>query len=124
MEPIAGICEDGESPQATVEREAMEEACYCFEALEDICVHNVSPECVNEAVLVFCGCVDMQSVDTSGGDTAEHEETEVCVVDFDVFKADLDGGKFTYALTIIAAQWLVLNRETLREKWAPGSNDD
>ena len=45
-------------------------------------------------------------------------------MDFDVFKADLDGGKFTYALTIIAAQWLVLNRETLREKWAPGRNDD
>ena len=45
-------------------------------------------------------------------------------MDFDVFKVDLDGGKFTYALTIIAAQWLVLNRETLREKWAPGRNDD
>ncbi len=67
---------------------------------------------------------DSQSVDVSGGDTAEHEETEVCVVDFDVFKANLDGGKFTYALTIIAALWLVLGRETLREKWASGRNDD
>ena len=124
MEPIAGICEDGESPQATVEREAMVEAGCRFDALEDICVYNVSPGCVNEAVAVFFGCVDSQSVDASGGDTAEHEETEVCVVDFDAFKADLDGGKFTYALTIIAAQWLVLNREMLREKWAPGRNDD
>ena len=66
----------------------------------------MNPRCVNEAVAAFCGCLDSQSVDASGGDTAEHEETEVCVVDFDVFKADLDGGKFTYALTIIAAQWL------------------
>ena len=124
IEPIAGICEDGESPQATVEREAMEESGCRFEALEDICFYNVSPGCVNEAVAEFFGCVESQSVNASGGDTAEHEETEVCVVDFDVFKANLDGGKFTYALTIFAAMWLVLNRETLREKRASGRNDD
>ncbi|MEC7655082.1 MAG: hypothetical protein VX416_01895 [Pseudomonadota bacterium] len=41
---------------------------------------------MNEAAEVFCGFVNSQSVDVSGSDTAEHEETEVCVVDFDVFK--------------------------------------
>ena len=45
MEPIAGICEDGESPQATVEGEAMEEAGCRFEALKDICVYNAVRLC-------------------------------------------------------------------------------
>ena len=73
---------------------------------------------MQEAVAVFCGCVDSKSVLKIGGDASEHEETEVFVLPFDKFQSDLLCGKFTYALTIIAAQWLILNRDRLREKWA------
>ena len=123
LEPIAGICENGELPIHTVRREAMEEAGCRINTLEKICSYNVSPGCVQEPVSVFCGCVDSQSVLKVGGDASEHEETEVFVLTFDELQSDLLCGNFTYALTIIAAQWLLLNRDRLREKWSTNHRD-
>jgi len=124
LEPIAGICDTGELPTDTVRREAMEEAGCRIDALEEVCVYNVSPGCVNEPVSVYCGRIDSQSVQAAGGDATEHEETEVCVMTFEDFKSALSSGTFTYALTIIAAQWLVLNHTSLREKWTAGHPND
>jgi ADP-ribose pyrophosphatase len=123
LEPVAGLCDNGELPMNTVRREAMEEAGCQIDKLEKICSYNVSPGCVREPVSVFCGCVDSRSVLTVGGTASEHEETEVFVMPFDEFQSDLLCGKFTYALTIIAAQWLILNRDRLREKWATNHSD-
>ena len=123
LEPIAGICENGELPIHTVRREAMEEAGCRINTLEKICSYNVSPGCVQEPVSVFCGCVDSQSVLKVGGDASEHEETEVFVLTFDELQSDLLCGNFTYVLTIIAAQWLLLNRDRLREKWSTNHRD-
>ena len=58
-----------------------------------------------------------------GGDASEHEETEVFVLTVDELQSDLLCGNFTYALTIIAAQWLLLNRDRLREKWSTNHRD-
>ncbi len=39
------------------------------------------------------------------------------VLPFAAVRAMLEAGKITNAMTIIALQWLLLNREALRRKW-------
>ena len=117
LEPIAGICDEGETPEETVRREAIEEAGCALGELVSICDYMVSPGCVNETVAVFCAKVDASAVANRGGNAMEHEETEVQIVDFNTCMQCLNEGKFGYALTIIALQWLALHREALRENW-------
>ena len=104
-------------PQINGDREAIEEAGCALGELVSICDYMVSPGCVNETVAVFCAKVDASAVANRGGNAMEHEETEVQIVDFNTCMQSLNEGKFGYALTIIALQWLALHREVLRENW-------
>ena len=117
LEPVAGICETGESPEATVHREALEEAGCRLGRLKPVCTYHVSPGCVEERVSVFCGEVDASGVATRAGDPSEQEETRVQVLAFDDAVRCLSAGRFKYALTILSLQWLALHREALRAEW-------
>jgi ADP-ribose pyrophosphatase len=117
LEPIAGICDNGEVPEETAQREAIEEAGCTLGELVPICDYIASPGCVNEKVSVFCAKVDISTVPNWGGNVVEHEETKVHIVDFKTCMRYLNEGNFGYALTIIALQWLALNRDALREDW-------
>ena len=60
VEPIAGICDVGETPEATVRREAMEEAGCTLAHIVPACAYLVSPGCVDEKVSVFCSSATAQ----------------------------------------------------------------
>ena len=47
----------------------------------------------------------------------ENEETIVHVLDFATCLEGLRKQRFSYALTILALQWLTLHREELRQTW-------
>ena len=47
----------------------------------------------------------------------ENEETVVHVLDFATYLEGLRKQRFSYALTILALQWLTLHREELRQAW-------
>ena len=117
VEPIAGICDVGETPEATVRREAMEEAGCTLGHIVPACAYLVSPGCVDEKVHVFCGSVDSSTIGTLGGMETENEETIVHVLDFATCLEGLRKQRFSYALTILALQWLTLHREELRQTW-------
>jgi ADP-ribose pyrophosphatase len=120
LEVIAGIIDEGETPEAVARREAREEA--SCEILDLIPVYHylTSPGGTSESVRLFCGRVDSRGVGGIHGLPEEHEDIRVEVVPFAEARARLEGGRIGNAPTIIALQWLLLNREQLRRRWPVG----
>jgi len=117
LEVIAGIIDEGETPEAVARREAREEA--SCEILDLIPVYHylASPGGASETVRLFCGRVDSRGLGGIHGLPDEHEDIRVEVVPFAEARARLESGRIGNAPTIIALQWLVLNRELLRRRW-------
>ena len=95
----------------------MEEAGCTLGHIVPACAYLVSPSCTDEKVSVFCGSVDSSTIGKLGGMETENEETVVHVLDFAICLEGLRKQRFSYALTILALQWLTLHREELRQAW-------
>ena len=117
IEIVAGIMEDGEAPEDVARREAQEEAGAAIGALLPIYHYLVSPGGASESVQVYCGRVDSKGLGGIHGLPEENEDIRVEVHSFAGAMAALEAGKITNAVTIIALQWLALNRARLRETW-------
>ena len=117
IEIVAGIIEDGELPEDVARRESQEEAGVAIGTLLPIYRYMVSPGGASESVQVYCGRVDSRGLGGIHGLPEENEDIRVEVHSFDRSMAALDAGKITNAVTIIALQWLALNRARLRETW-------
>jgi len=120
LECVAGIIDEGETPEAVARREAQEEA-GC-EILDLIPVYHylASPGGTSETVRLFCGRIDSRGLGGIHGLPEEHEDIRVEVVPFAEARARLEGGRIGNAPTIIALQWLLLNRDSLRQRWSGG----
>lgn len=116
-EIVAGIIEPGEAPEDVARREAMEEAGAAIGPLVPIYRYVVSPGGASESVQVYCGRVDSKGLGGIHGLPEENEDIRVEVHTFAGAMAALDAGKVTNAVSIIALQWLALNRARLRETW-------
>jgi ADP-ribose pyrophosphatase len=116
-EVIAGIIDEGETPEAVAHREAKEEAGCTIRDLVHICHYLVSPGGSSETVQLYCGRVDCSGIGGIHGLPEEHEDIRVEVVPFAEARDRLLAGRFGNAPTIIALQWLILNRDTLRARW-------
>lgn len=117
LEIVAGIIEPGESAEEVVRRELHEEAGCTLLGLEPICEYMVSPGGTSERISLFCGRVDARGVGGIHGLAEEGEDIKVASVDFDEAVALLNAGRLDSASPIIALQWLVLNRDRLRQRW-------
>jgi ADP-ribose pyrophosphatase len=116
-EIVAGIIEDNEAPEEVARREAMEEAGAVVGALIPICRYLVSPGGASESVTLFCGRVDSRNLGGIHGLPHENEDIRVEVRPFAEAMADLNLGRITNAVSIIALQWLALHRDELRGSW-------
>lgn len=117
LELVAGLMEPGESPEQVARREADEEAGLQIGELELIHRYQVSPGANTEEVLIFCGRVDASDAGGLHGLEAEHEDIRVRVLSWDDAHAALRGGRIRNAATLIALQWLALERDALRARW-------
>jgi len=123
LEVVGGIIEAGESPRQVAHRETLEEAGCELLALEPICDFMVSPGTSTERIHLFCGRVDASKAGGIHGVGAEGEDIRVEVLDFAAAMAELYHGRINSTSSIIAMQWLALNRQGLRRDWlgeAPG----
>ena len=83
-----------------------------------ICRYLVSPGGASESVQLYCGRVDSRGLGGGiHGLADEHEDIRVEVQSVDDALAALAAGKIGNAVTIIALQWLALNRDRLRAAW-------
>lgn len=119
LECVAGVIEDGESAEALCRREAMEEAgCELLDLVPIGVPFLTSPGACSESVALFCARVDSRGVGGIHGLADEGEDIKVAAYGIDDALALLDDGRIVNAKTIIALQWLALNRERILERWS------
>lgn len=117
VECVAGIIEDGESPEDVVRREAIEEADCAIQGLVPVAHYLVSPGGTSESVFIFCGRVDASNAGGIHGISEEHENIRVLAIPATEALKWLETGKVNNAMSLIALQWFALNRERLRQRW-------
>lgn len=118
LEFVAGIVEKGETPEAVVRRESVEEAGCAADDLIPIATCTLSPGACSERMHLFCARVDASRAGGIHGLRDEGEDIRVHVLRFDEAFAMLEAGDISSATPIIGLQWLALNRVRLREKWS------
>ncbi len=116
-EIVAGIIEPGESETQVAEREMQEESGLAILQLEKIMQIYVSPGGSTEQCSIYCARVNSEGADGIFGLDDEFEDIRVEAVDYTQATQWLEQGKLQSAATIIALQWLMLNRERLRREW-------
>ncbi|HIJ39106.1 MAG TPA: NUDIX domain-containing protein [Rhodospirillaceae bacterium] len=119
IEVVAGIIDEGESPEQVAIREAQEEAGVVISDLEPICSYLVTPGGSTETMRLFCGRVDSRLLSGVHGLPQEGEDIRVFALSFEEAMAWLADGRVANSMTVIALQWLALNRTQLRFRWAP-----
>ena len=110
IESVAGVIEPGETTDEVAHRECEEEAGCSIKQLELIAEYYVSPGGTSELCSLFCGMVDSEGVAGIHGLADENEDIRVLVVDAEEAFEWVRGGKIRSSATIIALQWLELNR--------------
>lgn len=117
LEIVAGIIDEGESPEAVARREAMEEAGCEVGELEPVCRFLTSPGVTSESITLFCGKVDADGVGGIHGLDAEHEDIRVFTLPTNEAFRWLDEGRFANATALVAMQWFRHHHEELRRRW-------
>jgi ADP-ribose pyrophosphatase len=118
IEMVAGLIDKEEEPEEVAHREGQEEAGLDFQALWPITQYFPSPGGSNEFVHLFLGKCESEGAGGLHGLVEEAEDIRVSVWSFDdAFQAVKDG-RIVNAATIIAIQWLALNRTEIRGLWS------
>lgn len=117
IEVVAGIIDDGETPEDVARRETREEAGCEVQELIPISSYLASPGGTSESVTLYCARIDCVGVGGIHGLADENEDIKVAVVPWAEARRMLEEGEVRNAVSIIALQWLALNRDTIRRRW-------
>lgn len=112
-ELVAGITEPNESVEAMIHREAHEEAGIELLELVKLYQYWVSPGGSCENLTLFCGRVDASNAGGIHGLAHEHEDIQVITMRSQEAINAIEDGTINNAATIIALQWLALNKNTI-----------
>jgi ADP-ribose pyrophosphatase len=117
IEIVAGFTEPGETPEEVAARECIEECGCTVRALVPITRYFPSPGGLAEHVHLFCGRVDSAEAPRTAGLAHDSEDIRVQVVPWRVARSQIARGGYANAATLIALQWLALNRRRIRRAW-------
>lgn len=121
LELIAGLADkDGESAADLIRREAVEEAGLALGEMEPIAAYMPSPGGTDERLQVFVGRADLNGAGGIFGCPEEGEDIRALTVSIERIPELLDSGLVDNAASIIALQWLLLNRQRLDAAWGAG----
>lgn len=120
IEVVAGIIEPGETPEAVVRRESVEETGCGFTDVVRIGEVIMTPGGSSERLTLYCGRVDSSSADGVHGLGDEGEDIRVVVMPASEALDAVADGRIHAANAVIALQWLALNRDRLRKAWRDG----
>lgn len=109
METVAGIIDEGETPESALRREVLEEMGFAVETLEHIGTFYVSPGGSSERIVLYYAEVSGQSnVSPGGGLESEGEDIKTVEVSLDDLENLLRTHSVQDAKTIVAIQWLLM----------------
>lgn len=118
LEVVAGMVEQGESPEDVVRREALEEAGVIVGRCEPIVSYLSSPGGTSERMHVYVGEVDATTAKGIHGLACENEDIRVHVVSREQAYLWVEEGVIDNAASVIALQWLQLHHVALRKRWS------
>jgi ADP-ribose pyrophosphatase len=118
IELVAGIIDEGETPEDVARRESIEEAGLAVQQLWPITHYCPSPGGTSETVHLYLGRVAAEGAGGTFGLATENEDIHVTTVTPEQLRALLDSGKIGNAATLLASQWFFLNRDKVRAAWA------
>lgn len=117
VEMVAGLIDKDEQPEEVAHREAQEEAGLVFSALWPITKYFPSPGGSDEYVHLYLGHCDSLGAGGLHGLEEEGEDIRVKPWAFEDALQAVRDGRIINAATIIAIQWLALNRDEVRGLW-------
>ncbi|MBK6290055.1 MAG: NUDIX domain-containing protein [Pseudomonadales bacterium] len=118
LELVAGLMEEGETPQQVARREALEESGCEVQELLPVAEYFSSPGGTDEYFHLFCARTDLSDVGLLHGEPGEHEDIRLHVIAFDEALRMQQQGRFNNAHTLIALQWLASRRDEVRRAWS------
>lgn len=118
VELVAGLIDKDEQPEEVAHREAQEEAGLVFAALWPMTQYFPSPGGSNEFVHLFLGRCDSTGAGGLHGLLEEAEDIRVKVWAYEDALQAVRDGRICNAASIIALQWLALNRDEVRGLWS------
>ena len=118
IELVAGLIDKDEQPEQVARREAVEEAGLELAELWPLTQYYPSPGGSDERVHLYVGRCDSRGAGGVHGLEDEGEDIRVLVWSLDEALAAVANGRIDNAASIIALQWLALNRAKVREHWA------
>lgn len=118
IELVAGLIDKDEQPEEVACREAVEEADLTLGALWPITRYLPSPGGSDEYVHLFLGRCDSQGAGGVHGLAEEGEDIRVHVWPLEDALQAIRDGRINNAASIIALQWLALNRAEVRGLWS------
>ncbi|MFP2238865.1 ADP-ribose diphosphatase [Pseudescherichia vulneris] len=117
MEMVAGMIEEGESPEDVARREAVEEAGLDVRRVKHMLSYLASPGGTSERLTILVGEVDASTAQGIHGLADENEDIRVHVVSREQAYQWVEEGKIDNAASVIALQWLQLHYQALRNEW-------
>lgn len=117
LELVAGLIDKAEEPEEVARREAEEEAGLTLGALWPITRYFPSPGGSDEFVHLYLGRCDSEGAGGIHGLEEEGEDIRVHVLPLEDALAAVRDGRIGNAASIIALQWLALNRAEVRGLW-------
>ncbi|WP_448649018.1 NUDIX domain-containing protein [Pseudomonas corrugata] len=118
VELVAGLIDKDEQPEEVAHREAQEEAGLDFAALWPMTKYFPSPGGSNEFVHLYLGRCDSTGAGGLHGLLEEAEDIRVKTWAFEDALQAVRDGRICNAASIIALQWLALNRDEVRGLWS------
>lgn len=118
IELVAGLIDKDEQPEEVAHREAQEEAGLTFSALWPMTRYFPSPGGSDEFVHLFLGRCSSEGAGGLHGLEEEGEDIRVKVWAFEDALQAMRDGRIANAASIIALQWLALNRGEVRGLWS------
>lgn len=115
LEPIAGMIDARETPEAAVRREAVEEANIDLQHLEPAGSYYTSPGGTTDYFYTYVGLCDLPMTDSYlGGLADENEDLRLHPVSFDAAMALADSGEIAAGPAFHLLYWLGWHRDRLR----------
>ena len=117
LEMVAGMIEEGETPEDVARREAEEEAGLKVGRTKPVLSYLASPGGTTERCSILVGEVDATIAEGIHGLADENEDIRVHVVSREQAYQWVKEGKIDNAASVIALQWLQLHYQDLRNEW-------
>ena len=118
LELVAGLIDTDEQPEQVALREAVEEANLALTSLWPISEYFPSPGGSDERVYLYLGRCNSQGAGGVHGLAEEGEDIRVHVLPLGDALDAVKDGRINNAASIIALQWLALNRAEVRGLWS------